>query len=174
VGRIRNRRIEFTTDEVDAALTLLAANGGKSKRTADQLAEQGLEVSAEALRSWRNRSFPKRYEAIRQELGRDICEKIAGQAFERVLEADELLAKLLKETEDKLGKIPPAHLAKAVQSIAQAKSANIQDAQLLRDRPTEIKEVRSVEECIAVLERYGLLKKGEDPIDVEVAEESDV
>lgn len=169
----RNRRIEFTTDEVEAALTLLAANGGKPKRTAEQLAEQGLEVAAEALRSWRDRSFPKRYEAIRREQRRDIGEKIAGQAFERVLEADELLAKLLKETEDKLGTIPPAHLAKAVQSIAQAKSANIQDAQLLRDQPTEIKEVRGIDECFATLERYNVIPKRPDTIEVNVVEESD-
>jgi hypothetical protein len=71
----RGRRNEYTTDDVEAALTLLVVNGGKSKRTADQLSEEGIEVNAEALRSWRDRSFPQRYEEIRRELGRDVGER---------------------------------------------------------------------------------------------------
>jgi hypothetical protein len=138
------------------------STGGKSKRTADQLAEEGVEVNAEALRSWRDRSFPQRYAEIRRELGHDVGERVAGQALERALQADELLQNCSRSPRKSSTTSHPLTLLNRP-TPSPKPSRRIPNAQLLRDRPTEITEVRSVEENLATLERCGVIKKVEQP-----------
>jgi hypothetical protein len=169
----RGRRIESTQVEVDTALKLLALNGDKPKLACEQLAEEGIDLKPEALRMWRDRSFPRRYIQLRQELAKDVGEDIAGRAMEGAMQALEAQSKYIEAAVDKLDRVPPAHLANNVAALAQAVGVLVEKAQLLRDRPTEITEVRSIDENLAVLERYGVIKR-QDTIDAEVLEESDV
>jgi hypothetical protein len=47
----------------------------------------------------------------------------------------------------------------------------VQTAQLLRDRPTQIVEHRSVEELVGDLERLGVVKRLDDEVEGEAVEE---
>jgi hypothetical protein len=165
--------VRSSEDEVNLALRLLILNGGRYTLTAEQLAEDGIEINRESLKRWRNISFPRRYFELRKGLGRDVGEEIAGRAFERALQADEAEQRYIAEAVAKIDRVHPDALARNALALAQAKGINVEKSQLLRDRPTEIKETRGVEELVKALERLGVAKKV-DAIDVEVVEEEDV
>ncbi len=166
----RGRPIQYTEDEVDAVLKLLVANGGKPTITSDQLRGEGINIERTALQHWRDYSFPRRYMALRTEQSREVAERVAGSAMERAIEADEAERAYIEAAIERLGEVDANHLAKAAQSLANAKSQNIQSAQLLRDRPTEIRKV-DLSESIAVLERLKVVEPA--VVDAEVVEEED-
>jgi hypothetical protein len=89
------------------------------------------------------------------------------------MRVDDATKKYVLEALQRLHDVDPEHLAKNVLALTQAMGINVEKAQLLRDRPTEIKEVRSADENIRILQRLGMLKKA-DVVDAEVVEESDV
>lgn len=160
----RGAIIQHTDDEVTLAFKLLTLSGGNLKETSRQLAAEGFKIHRNTLRSWRDRSFPRRYAEVRRELGKEVSEEIAGRALERALEYDEAEKLYVQEAIKKLPFVDPNHLAKNALSLASAKSHSIQNAQLLRDKPTAIVETKGVDELVAVLERTGVAKK----VDVEV------
>lgn len=168
----RGATTRYTEAHVDLALRLLALNGGKVKPTVQMLEEEGVPVAYATLRSWRHHVFPRRYWQIRHELGKDISEEVAGRSLERALQADEAAQQYIETAVEKLPAVPPAHLAKSALALTQAASTSIEKAQLLRERPTEIVETRSVPELFADLERLGVLK--DQSIEAEVVEEEDL
>lgn len=165
----RGVTIRYAEDEVNLALRLLALNGGSYKPTVDQLASEGLQMTRETLRHWRDNAFPRRYYELRRELGRDVGEELAGRAFERAMQADQAEQEYIDKAIEKMDRVPPAHLAKSALALAQAKALNVQNSQLLRDRPTEIRETRGVDDLIGTLERLKVVKKPE-VIDVDSEE----
>jgi hypothetical protein len=162
-----------TEHEVDEALRALALNCGQLTKTCEQLAEGGISIHRDTLRKWRETSFPRRYHAIRKDLGRDIGEEIAGRAFERALQADDAARQYIQEAIKKLSKVPAEHLAKNAHSLAQAMGISVEKAQTLGNEPNQIIETRSVDENIRVLERYGVLKRADSAIDAQVVDEQD-
>ena len=166
----RGRHIRHTDDEVNLALKLVVLNGGRLKNTSEQLEEEGFVISRNTLRDWRDKAFPRRYAQIRHELGKDVTEEMAGRALERALEADNAEKAYIEAAVKRLAEVDATHLAKNALALANAKSNNIQASQLLRDRPTQITETRSVDDLVGVLERLGVAKKDE-AITAEVVEE---
>jgi hypothetical protein len=160
----RGKRIHKTEDEVKASLRLLVLNGGEVRRTAKQLRDEGLPVKEQTLGWWRDRSFPRLYMQLRKELGREVSEKIAGNALERALEADTAEKTYIAEAIAKVQEVSPDHLAKNALALANAKATNIEKAQVLRHEPSQIIEV-DVNASIEVLERLGVVDK---TIDAEV------
>ncbi len=170
----RGRQIRHSDAEVDLALKLLVLNGGKTIVTEEQLLSENVRVHRNTLRTWRDFAFPRRFAQIRHELGREVTEEIAGRALEKAFLADDAEKKYLEEAIAKLHEVDPNHLAKNAQALSNAKSNNIQVAQLLRDRPTEITEHRGLEELVGTLARIapGVVEV-EDAIDAEAVEETD-
>jgi hypothetical protein len=165
----RGGKINHSEQEVKLALELMAINGGAIKPAHDILKAEGIVVSRNTLPKWRDHYFPRLYAATRRELGKDISEKIAGKAFERALQADAIQEKYLQEAEARLKDVEPNHLAKNVQALATAKGQDIEKARLLRNEPSEIKEVRTVDEITAFLISKGIAKRV-DEIDGEAEE----
>lgn len=159
-------------DEVNLALKLLALTSNATL-TLEQLEAQGISLHRNTLRQWRDKYFPRRYAQIRRELGREVSEEVAGRALERALEADEAEQAYIQAALAKVEEVEPNHLAKNALALANAKSTNVEKAQLLRNQPTEIKRV-NVEEAISTLERLGVAKRVESEskvIDVEPEED---
>lgn len=65
---------------------------------------------------------------------------------------------VLRLAADKAGEIPPKDLPRAAQALATSKATVIEKARLLRDKPTEIKETRSLEELVLTLRRLDVLR----------------
>src|SRR5213075_2341378 len=129
----------------------LATNGGSAAKALPACKEAGLEVSAQTLHQWQTLKFPARYAEIRRELAAQVNEKVAGDALENALAAGEVQAQAIQDLAVKLNELDPKDLAPAIRALAQSKDSDVKVAQLLRDRPTEIKETRSVQELMAVI-----------------------
>jgi len=170
----RGVRIRFSEDEVNLALKLLVLNGGSYKPTVEQLKAEGIDnIPREKLRHWRDKAFPRRYWQIRQELGRDVSENVAGRALERALQADDAQKLYIEKAVENVGEVNPDHLAKNALALANVMSQNVEKAQLLRDRPTEIRELKAADELVEELVRLGVAEKT-DVVDAVVVEEEDV
>jgi hypothetical protein len=165
----RNKSIAHTEPEVDLALKMLAFNGGNAHLTAKQLKEEGLDITRYKLEGWRERSFPRRYHQIRNELGKEVGEDMAGRAFERALQADEASRLYLNEAIKRLPDLAPEDIAKAIQAFSNAMKNNVEKAQTLRGEPNVIEASRDINDEIRELERLGVGKRVE-AIDVEVEE----
>lgn len=157
--------------EVDACLRVLALNGGGVKRTIDQLrAAEISTVSVAQLTRWRDSLFRSRYYEIRRQLAGEVSEDLAGRSLERAMQADDVQAEALERLAENVSELRPSDLAPAVRALAQAKDSDVKVAQLLRDRPTEIKETRSVSELMQVLNSVPGLIEG-NVMDAEVVED---
>jgi hypothetical protein len=78
--------------------------------------------------------------------------------LKRAQEADEAEKVYLEKAIEKVDRVDPEHLAKNALAIVNAKSHNVEVAQLLRNQPTAIVETRSVEELMGVLIRAGVIE----------------
>jgi hypothetical protein len=151
--------IRYADDVVNLALKLVVLNGGQLKPASEQLRAEGFDIHRNTLRDWRDRQFPRRYHQIRGELGQQVTEEIAGRALERALEADGAEQKYIEAAIARLDEVDATHLAKNALALANAKAQNIEKSQLLRERPTQITENRSVADLVGTLERLGVAKK---------------
>lgn len=149
---------QYAEDEVNAALTLLATNGGQPTITAEQLKEEGIKVSRRLLTSWREKQFPRRYHEIRQGLGKAISEDLADRATETALEANQATRQYIQQAVSRIDEVDANHLAKNAQSLAMVASQNIEKAELLRGKPTEIKKI-DLEDALSVLESLGVAER---------------
>lgn len=148
---------KFTEDDIELSLRLLALAGGDVGQTVGTLADEGIIVQHNQLRYWRDVAFPLKYGEIRALHANDIGEDIAGRALERALQADEAERVYLEAAVEKLDEVPAERLAPNALALAKAKGENVEKAQLLRNRPTEIREVRDTAEILDVLAREGVL-----------------
>ena len=154
----RGRTINRTYEEVETVLKVLALSGGQAAReTSNLLAEHGIDISVENLRAWRDSSFRARFIEIRQELIPQINEEIAARAMDRALQADRAEELYIDAATEKLDEVSPDKLAASALALAKAKAENITKAQLLRDRPTEIRKSADTSELLEVLRRNGVL-----------------
>jgi hypothetical protein len=132
-------------------LKLLVLSGNSLTATIKQLQDADIDVSKDTLRHWRDSSFRERYAETRTEMADRVGKELAGRSMERALQADEVQSRMIAELSEKVGEIPAKDLPRGIQALAQAKGSDVDKAQLLRDRPTEIKEHRSVQELMGVL-----------------------
>lgn len=153
------QRLQFSEREVEIVLKALALNGGRHVPTSEFVNEQGIAISQTSVKAWRDKQFPRLYLRLRRELSRDIGEDIAGKAMERALQADAAEQLYIEAASNKVDQVEPNHLAKNALALANAKSQNIEKAQLLRHEPTEIVETRDIGDLVGVLERLGVVEK---------------
>lgn len=168
---------DFTFADVELALKVLILRGGGLAETVKLLAEEGIVISRDALRYWRDHAFASRYIELRSELAPQLSEEVAARALERAIQADDAEALYIAAAAEKIDDVSPDKLAASVLALAKAKGENITKAQLLRDRPTEIRGSSDTSELLEVLRKHKVL--AHDPrthedlvVDAEVVEES--
>jgi hypothetical protein len=166
---------QFTFADVELALKVSILRGGNLGETARLLAEEGIVVTHSQLRYWRDTAFAGRYIELRSELAPQISEEVASRAMERAIQADDAEALYIAKAHEKVDEVSPDKLAANALALAKAKSENITKAQLLRDRPTEIRGSTDTSELLEVLRRNGVLahdpRTHEDIVDAEVVDE---
>lgn len=162
--------VRRTPEEVDLCLKVLILNGGDAKGSQEQLRATGLDIERHSLTEWRDRAFPRRYSQLRRDLGREVSEEVAGRALERALELDKAEQVYIGKALAKVDEVDANHLAKNAYALANAKSQNVEKAQLLRNQPTSIQRV-DWEDAMRILERLNVAQSIESEVEVFDAEE---
>lgn len=142
---------DFTQIDIAQALRTLALYGGSYTRAARALTSEGRPVPADRLKRWREDQYAVEYEDIVYELREKIGSQVSDGAMEVAAGAQELSAKMVARLQNELHDVPAKELAKAALNMAQTSRTNIEVARLLRNEPTSINEVRSVDETLATL-----------------------
>lgn len=152
----------FTLEDVLFSLRLLAYNNSNANGTAAQLEnDYNLKVHPITLRKWMRESFPQRYVQIQHQLANEINEKLAATTIDLAAKAGAAQELALDRTIDEIDNIDPKYLGGTVRNLAQAGSANIEKARLLREQPTEIVRNQTPDDAIKLLRELGLLKDSE-------------
>jgi hypothetical protein len=165
----------YTFADVELSLKVLILCASVAK-TVKLLADEGIVITKNQLVHWRDSAFSSRYIELRSELAPQLSEEVAARALERAIQADDAEALYIAAAADKIDDVSPDKLAASVLALAKAKGENITKAQLLRDRPTEIRGSTDTSELLEVLRKHGVL--AHDPrthedlvVDAEVVEE---
>jgi hypothetical protein len=159
----RGVRSSYTAEETERGLRHIAVCSGNVMRAQRELAEQGLEIPYETMRSWVRRDHVERYLQIEQEELPKIHARMARRSEELALQAGELEAALIKRLEEKLPDVPPRDLSRAVRDVATSRKVSVEKSVTLRggDRPRELNPIKDFTEALKDLQRLGLIPKEE-------------
>jgi hypothetical protein len=130
----------YTDEQVERGLLALAELGSSRKASA----ETG--IPDKTLREWRRTTHRERFDQIRTQFLPKIRERIARDAEDlalRYAEAEHEALDALDVTE-----LKPADLANALPRLATARGISTDKANVMRDKPTQITEVRGGVEII--------------------------
>lgn len=163
VGKPKSAR-DWTELDVATGLRVLALYGGNASKASRALIAEGRPIPESTLLSWRNEKYAVQYEDLVYEMRQSIGQKVSDESMEIAAKATEVESALIAATQANLHDIPAKDLAKAALNMAQIKRTNIESARLLRNEPTQITEVRNVDESLEELKSLGV-------IDVEAVEE---
>lgn len=148
--------IEKATDlnQMDVALGLraVALYGGDYVKAARAMLAEGRPIEAPVLKSWREDEYPIEYERIVYELREKIGSQVSDGAMEVAVEAQQVSAELTADLQGRSHELKANELAKAALNMAQVSRTQVEVARLLRNEPTSITEVRTVNESLDVLQ----------------------
>jgi hypothetical protein len=77
--------------------------------------------------------------------------------MEKAIVADDAESLFIEKAVEKADDISPDRLTAAARDMSQVKAQNIEKAQLLRNKPTQIQETRDTAELLNVLRKLGIL-----------------
>lgn len=154
---------DFTQLDIAMGLRALALYGGNCQRASQALTAEGRPIPPGRLKQWKEDDYPVQYEEIVYTLRQKIGEKISDGAMEVASAAQSLSHQLIDQLQENLVELPASQLAKAALNMAQTSRTNIEVARLMRDQPTAITEVRTLDDSLDTL-------KDLDVLDVEAAD----
>jgi hypothetical protein len=162
-------RKDYTDQEVEAGLTALALCSGHRERAAELVKETGLEIPAETIRSWANRTRVEDYARIREQVAPRLQAELAEVHEALATGAAELEAKTINRLDQRLdqGDVEDKDLANILKNLAIAGGVHVDKAQLLKNLPTVIVK-RDASEVLRKLQSRGIV------VDAEVVEETAV
>ncbi len=144
----------YTEEEIDRGLTELALCGGNARRASRQLAQRGYHFRHPTLYKWLT-LHADRYEAVRREILPRIREVIATQSEDLAREYGFTEAELLERLREKMDELKPDQLGNTIRNVATSRGIATDKANVMRDRPTEIREVRSADDILRSGRRWG-------------------
>lgn len=155
---------DFTQLDIAMGLRALALYGGNCQRASQALTAEGRPVPPGKLKKWRDEDYPVQYEEIVYNLRSKIGEQVSDGAMEVATQAQDLSVQLMDQLKENLVELPASQLAKAALNMAQTSRTNVEVARLLRNEPTQITEVRTVDDSLDTLKELDILDI--DPGDV--------
>jgi hypothetical protein len=156
---------DFTQLDVAMGLRALALYGGNCQRASQALTAEGRPIPPGRLKKWKEEDYPVQYEEVVYTLRQKIGEQVSDGAMETAANAQQLSNQMIDLLQENLAELPASQLAKAALNMAQTSRTNIEVARLLRDQPTQITEVRTLDDSLDTLKELDLLDI--DPGDVE-------
>lgn len=162
----------YTDAEIERGLHAMALCSGNGRRAHELLKQDGFKVGERTLYTWKHR-HAERYRTIQDEVLPKVYAGLAAQNEALAQRALDVERQLIDRVEDEAANIKPGDLAGAARNLSVVKGVAMDKAAVIRGRPTEIREERTMVEVARSLERYaGVIKVNIDAID-STAEEID-
>lgn len=170
----------YSREEIDLTLTVLATNGGNITRTLSILRGHDKDVfgklTKDTVLDWKNELHHHRYCELQDEYADSIARRAAARSMEIAELASAGVESFVQKAIDGAATITPAtpadvrDLATSARNLSQVQVNSIEKARLLRDQPTEVHSLESLEELVGVLQAAGVVKNA--TIDGEAVEET--
>ena len=152
-GRItRNRPTDYSTEQIERSLLVLAHLNGNATKAERVLADE-IGVSRRTLTRWRNEMFASEYDRLRREVLPAIRERQAERLMDAVEELGDLEAELIQKNRADLGGLKPAEVSTALRNASVSKGINLDKAEVLTVHPPPEPPAISFEEGMAALRR---------------------
>jgi hypothetical protein len=132
---------------------------GNTRRANRELAERDVDIPESTLRTWKERTQKQAYQQLVEEELPQVYAAIAERCEDLALAQADVEAKLLAKLEGDLDKLDARDLASSLRNVNVAKAVNIDKASLVRGKPTEIREDRSLTEVARALSKYASVVK---------------
>lgn len=162
---------EFNELDRAVAFKVLALNGGNYSKAARALKSEGRPIHPDTLQRWREETYPVEYETIVEEMRSRISSHVSDGAMETAVNAQEVTGEMIARLQENLHEVPIKDLPKAALNMAQTSRTNAEVARLLRNEPTSIVEVRTIDESLDVLRDLDVIDvTAEEVEDAEVVE----
>jgi hypothetical protein len=104
--------------------------------------------------------YPDRYAQIQREIAEDVSDRVSGRLGDVLVKGANVQDTLLDQLAERLESKPDIDvkdLAASTRNIAQSNHVNLQQRQLLQDKPTSISKVEGIDELVEELKREGLV-----------------
>lgn len=148
-------RGDRTIEDVEAALTLLARNGGNTALTHRQLEEAGQLIPQQTLHDWMSRRHVDRYREIQTQLAPQIEQAAINSAREIITVAAQKEAQLLEALDP--SQLSAKDIAGALRNVTTTKALNIDKALLpLTGRPSSFSANLNPDDIAESLAKKGL------------------
>lgn len=166
----------YTAAEIKEGLTVVALCSGNVRRAERELTARGKRIPYTTLKDWKLRYHAQDYERIVEAELPKIYGEIATRCEDLALAQADVEESLLNRLVAVAPTMDARDLSSALRNVGVAKAVNIDKASLVRGRPTEIREDRSIGDLTRALHRFrGVVRvqPGEEPVDAEVVESGD-
>lgn len=130
----RNRPTDYSTEQVERSLLVLAHLNGNATKAERVLADE-IGVSRRTLTRWRNELFPDEYERLRRDVLPAIRERQAERLMDAVEELGDLEAELIRKHQADLELLKPAGVSTALRNASVSKGINLDKAENLVVNP---------------------------------------
>lgn len=150
--------LRYSDAEIEIALAALARNSGNAKRTERELrgsdAFPDRSPSDDTLAHW-VKSFPERYERIRQEVLPKVRDELAEAHTRLATRQVELAADFAEQVYEKRDDLAPHQIAAVMAKMDIGSGIHTQKAQELRGEATTVIEHRSLSAAVNSLKARG-------------------
>lgn len=162
--------IDYPADVVEKALWAAALHGGSYTKAHKVLFDQGIVVPRKTIEHWAKVTHRNRYQQIRTVEYDRLMVEIAAEMTDNAASAQEVEKRALERTLQGVDSADPLEASQILRNVSQARSSMVQQAQLLRGRPTENVNV-TLTDLAKELEQLGVVQYSEPTLDVEVVDE---
>lgn len=150
---------KYTEAEIREGLTVLALCSGNYRRAGRELRERGVQIPDDTLRKWKDHTHKGSYQQIVEQELPQVYAAIAERCEDLALEQAEVEAVALEKLRQDLPSMDGRDVSNALRNLATSKAINIDKASVVRGRPTEIREDRTLVEVARSLNQYaGVVK----------------
>jgi hypothetical protein len=149
---------KYSEEDVERVLGYLAVNRGNAVKTREKLAEDGHPApSKDTIYKWRD-EHPRRYERLRTEAMDRVYAAMAGEMEELFAEEVQLERELVARMRSEAPNLKPGEVSGALRNVGVTKALNVDKANIIRGRPSQITEKRTYVEVIDKLQQFGLIE----------------
>lgn len=137
--------VDYTAQQVTAALMQLVANRGNVRKTAEELVDDGFQVPESTLRAWKNDVHSEQYTRLEEQYGKELEREAIEMARSTMLRTANLETRVLDRIDDLLdpdkpGTIDARDLPQTLRSLTDTKAKTTDRLLSLTGRPVQPKD----------------------------------